>query len=217
MSPARLSLLGLLCLAAPLAAQSREAYQGGRRPALPRAWEIALARSAAPSEITAQATVLVLTDTGYAVAERGSNGVTCYVGRGWPESIEPHCFDEEGTATILPMALRRAAMRQQGKTHEEIEADIAEGLASGRFRLPRRPAMSYMMSGAQVLYNDEGKRVGAWRPHLMIYYPWISGSDMGIPKPDLRTAVIVDEGTPVANIMIVVRDFIQPDSSAMPR
>ena len=60
-----------------------------------RAKEIALARSAAPAEVSRDATVYVLTDTGYAVAVPGSNGNACLVDRSWPDSLEPQCFDPD--------------------------------------------------------------------------------------------------------------------------
>ena len=84
----------LVLVPSPLAAQSLP-------PLMPKADEISLARSAAPAEISRGSTVLVLQRGGYVVAEKGSTGVTCYVNRDRAESIEPHCFDEEGSATIV--------------------------------------------------------------------------------------------------------------------
>jgi hypothetical protein len=45
--------------------------------------EIALARSAAPTSISGDATVLVLEKTGYQTAVEGKNGFTCLVERSW--------------------------------------------------------------------------------------------------------------------------------------
>jgi hypothetical protein len=72
--------------------------------------------------------------------------------------------------------------------------------------------MSYMMSGGQVLYNDEGRRVGRWQPHLMIYYPFLTGADLGLAGDDLNTAILVDPGKPTSNMMIVLRQFVEPRS-----
>ena len=47
-----------------------------------RTQEIALAKSVAPDSIAKDATVLVLTRTGYETAVKGTNGFVCYVGRG---------------------------------------------------------------------------------------------------------------------------------------
>ena len=199
----------------PSAAQSKTAGQAGPRRLLPRAEEIALARSAAPAEVSKGATVWVFTDSGYAVAETGTNGVACYVSRSWVESIEPHCFDAEGAATILPMQMRTVELRHRGMSHDEVEREIAAGLSSGRFRTPRRPALSWMLSGAQQLVSDDGTPVGNWRPHLMIYYPYLTAAELGLgPVPDFKGAVLVDGGTPTSNLMIVTREFVQPERPA---
>ena len=196
---------------APATAQSAGAGRGGPRIMLPRDREIALARSAAPAAVSRDATVLVLTEQGFEVADSGTNGVTCVVNRSQPESLEPHCFDAEGSASVLPIELRRTELLRAGRSAAEIEREIGEGLLAGKYRLPRRPAMSYMMSSGQILYGDDGTRVGKWRPHLMIFYPNLTPGDLGLgaqPSPD--AALVVDPGRPLSNIMIVVPDFVDP-------
>ena len=185
----------LTVAAGQAAAQSAGAGRGGPRVQLPREREIALARTAAPPAVSRDATVMVLTERGFEVAVKGTNGVTCVVNRSHPESLEPHCFDPEAAATVLPMELRRTELLREGKTTEDIDQEVAAGLLEGRYRLPRRPAMSYMMSSEQVLYDDEGKRVGKWQPHLMIYYPHLSSADLGLgDAPSTDAAMVVDGG-----------------------
>lgn len=193
---------------AGVAAQGAEGGRAGPRSVLPRAEEIALARSAAPPEVSAGATVLVWGGSAWETAVEGANGATCYVGRSWPESIEPHCFDAEGSRTILPMHLRRTELLHAGRTPAEIEAVLAEGLRTGVFTLPTRPATSYMMSGGQQLISDDGRPVGRWRPHLMIYYPGLTVDDVGGAN---GTVVVVDPGTPRSNLMIPVEAFVEPE------
>ena len=54
--------------------------------------------------------------------------------------------------------------------------------------------------------------MGSWRPHVMIYYPYLTAADVGLEgDPDLRGAVLVDAGRPTANFMIVVPKFIDPE------
>jgi hypothetical protein len=200
----------VLLMAAPLAAQSDGAGRAGPRETLPRQIEVDLARSAAPRAVSDEATVLVWSDGTFEVAHEGSNGATCYVARSWPESLEPHCFDEEGSRTILPMHVRRLELQHEGRSEEEIDAEIAEGLRTGDFRLPSRPVMSYMMSAAQNLISDEGQRAGAWRPHLMIYYPYLTQEALALgPAPSTAAAIVVDAGTPLSNIMVVVQAFAE--------
>lgn len=205
----------LVAATPPASAQSLGGGQPGRRPLLPRAREIALARSAAPPAVSDSATIYVLGDRDYEVAVRGSNGNACYVSRDWIESLEPHCFDPEGARTVLPLAMHRVALLHQGHTLVEADREIADGLASGRFILPRRPVMSYMMSAEQRLVGDDGKPVGRWRPHLMLYVPFITAAELGLgTTPDLKAAVVVDGGKPLANVMIILQDFVQPADTA---
>lgn len=195
--------------AAGASAQSVESGRSGPRPVLPRAAEIALARSAAPAAVSGEATVLAWTGTAYETAEVGSNGVTCYVARDWPESLEPHCFDEEGSRTILRVHLLQAELRAGGASEDEIDARVADALRTGELRLPSRPAMSYMMSAGQKLVSDEGQPVGAWKPHVMIYYPYLTSEGLGLGSvPSTRAAVVVDPGTPFSNMMVVVEAFV---------
>ena len=204
-------LILMATVSGPATGQSVAAGRTGPRPLLPREREIALARSAAPAEVSRDATVMVFTERGFEVAVKGTSGVTCVVNRSHPQSLEPHCFDAEGSATVLPMELRRTELLREGKSTEEIDREIAGGLLSGKYRLPRRPAMSYMMSPEQVLYNDEGRRVGKWQPHLMIFYPHLTSADLGLGgPPSAQAALVVDEGKAVSNIMIVVKDFAGP-------
>lgn len=202
--------------ATPLPAQSPVAGAGPRL--LARAQEIALARSAAPAEVSANATVYVLERDGFVEAERGTNGVTCLVDRsGHPEALEPHCYDAEASRTIVPIRLAEGELRAQGRSKEEIAVAIEEGIGSGRFALPSRAAMSYMMSSAQILYNDEGRRVGAWRPHLMIYMPYVKPEDLGVSKSGSGSGgapTVADAGGPLASVVIVVPEFVDPQPTA---
>lgn len=207
--------LALLLASAPrsASAQGVESGQAGRRDVLDRDFEIALARSAAPSEVSTDATVLVWAGDGFETAREGTNGVTCYVARSWPESLEPHCFDAEGSSTILPIHLRQMELWHQGRSNADIDREIADGIRTGELRLPSRPAMSYMMSEGQRLINEEGTPVGSWRPHLMIYYPYLTADALGLgPVPSTEAAVVVDPGTPLSNIMVVVSDFVPAPS-----
>jgi len=213
---APLSLALALSLPAAAAAQSAAVtVKYGEPVRLPVAEEIALARSAAPASVSAEATVLVLEEGArrWVVGAEGTNGATCYVSRTWPGSLEPHCFDPEGSKTILPIHLKTSEMGHAGATQEEIDQEIEAGVAAGRLRWPSRPAMSYMLSSAQVLVNDEGVTVGAWKPHLMIYWPGLTKADLGGTGagPLLGDSMIlVDEGTDEACLIVVYPEFVEP-------
>lgn len=198
------------------AAQSAAAtIRYGEPVRLPVAEEIALARSAAPAAVSSEATVLVLEEGAkrWVVGAEGTNDAICYVSRTWAGSLEPHCFDPEGAKSILPIHLRTSEMGHAGATQEEIDREIEAGLAAGRFRWPSRPAMSYMLSSRQVLVNDEGVTVGAWKPHLMIYWPGLMKADLGGTGagPLLGDSMILlDEGTDEACLIVIYPEFVDP-------
>jgi hypothetical protein len=205
-------VLAAMAAATPAAAQEITGRPGPRLQ-LPRDWEVALARSAAPPSVSATARVWYFAKGTYIVADSGTSTAACYVGRSWPEALEPQCFDEEGARTILPMEMRTAELLHAGRSQEAVDREIADGLAAGRYRIPQRLAMSWMMSAAQVLYSDDGRRVGAWRPHVMIYYPYLTAAGVGTgANQDLTAGIIVSPGKPGANLMIVVQQAITPPS-----
>ena len=211
----RATLLALLAaVGTPVGVLAAQGVTGrpGPRIVLPRDHEVVLARSAAPPSVHAGARVWVFADGRYVVVDSGTTGVECYVSRSWPQSLEPHCFDEEGAHSIMRMEMRRSELLHAGTGAEAVDAEIAAGLAAGTYRLPQRPAMSWMLSSAQVLYSDDGRRVGAWRPHVMIYFPYLTPAMLGMgSNGDVRAGIVVQPGTPVSNLMIVVPDAVDPE------
>ena len=119
-SARRIQFHTLLCAAFFVIAGTVSPGHAGEKASLrfsadtPRARQLELARSAAPPEISDQATLYVLGPKGYEVAQQGSNGFSCLVEREIPETQEPECFDAEGSATTLPARLRVEELRAQG-------------------------------------------------------------------------------------------------------
>ena len=205
MRPSFISPFALVALLpAALVGQSR----AGSRPAMARDAEVALARSAAPADISAKARVWVWNGSTYVVADSGSSTVNCYVSRQWVPSVEPHCMDEEASATILPILMRKVELYAQGKTDPDVEREIASRIQSGAFKLPRRPAVTYMMSAAQDLVSGNGSAVGAWQPHLMIYYPNWTGQQAGLAGFVADVGFIENPGTSLAAMVIPLKTFV---------
>jgi hypothetical protein len=167
---------------APALHGQTEAYPERPRP-LPEAEEIALAMSAAPAEISAQAAVYVLRATGPARAREGTNGCTCMVSRDLHKgSLYPICFDQEATRTAFPRELMELRLRFEGKNEGDVKTAVTAAYADGTLRHPTRAAVVYMMSSRQVLFSSplpEGRRVGAWHPHLMIAMPNATEKQLG--------------------------------------
>ncbi|MFN8650736.1 MAG: hypothetical protein U0133_02390 [Gemmatimonadales bacterium] len=209
-----LSLLPFLAAPVPLAGQEVTGAPGPRR-LLPPAEEIALARSAAPPSVSATARIWIFAAGRYTIGDSGTSTVECYVGRSWPRALEPQCFDAEGARTILPLERRISELLHSGASRDSVERHVAAGLAAGTFQLPRRPAMTWMLSAAQELYDDDGSPAGAWKPHIMIYYPYLTPDAVGTgSNDDLAAGLVVSPGTPRSSFMIVVPDAIVPVRAA---
>src|SRR3954463_8640001 len=67
----------------------------------PRDTQIKIAKSAAPKEISDKANIYVLGKNGYELAVKGNNGFTCVVERQFPDTMEPECYDQEGSRTTF--------------------------------------------------------------------------------------------------------------------
>jgi hypothetical protein len=161
--------------------------------------EIALARSAAPSSISAQAEVLVLAPKGYETAVKGENGFVCIVERSWantsdapefwnPKHRSPNCFNQAAARTFLPIYIMKTDLVLEGKSKAEIVAATALALEKKELPALAPGAMAYMMSKQQYL-NDEAK---SWHPHLMFFVPGDAAKSWGANLPSSPIIAIND-------------------------
>src|SRR6266498_3165826 len=114
--------------------------------------EVALAKSAAPENISDHATIKVLTSSGYQVARQGDNGFVCMVMRGWsapsytPAQFRgivydvtiraPICFNAAAARTVIPYYELRSKLAMEGKTPDQIAAGVQAAHDTGK--LPKR-------------------------------------------------------------------------------
>jgi len=179
--------------------------------------ENALARSAAPAHISDQATIKVLSASGYDIASSGDNGFVCMVMRGWaaptytpvelrdlvyePTVLAPICFDPDAARSVMPYYELRTRLGMQGKSPDEIATGVEAAYATGE--LPPRDGVSfaYMWSADQNLIPG----IGAWHPHMMVFAPYyentmVGGNEFGSPFPQVSD----DAGTPFTVVVIPV-------------
>jgi hypothetical protein len=177
-------------------------------PLLPRERELALARSAAPLELSGAASVYVLQRGGHVKAIEGTNGAACLVARDHPDSFYPICYDPEAARTIMAVEIERQRLRERGVPEDSIEPRIAEGFRSGALQTPKHMAIAYMMSREQVIYaGANGRRVGSWFPHLMIYVPYMTKAQLAISGLASGDLTLDDEGKPTAHFVVMARDW----------
>lgn len=146
---------------------------------MPPEKEMAIALSAAPAHLRAEASVYVLKEAGFVLARKGTNGFSCIVNRDHPLNQKPTCYDAEGSETILPKVLRFGELLRKGVPLEQIKSEIADGFRSGRFISPRRPGVAYMLSGDIKNYNASNGKVESFPPHVMFYAPNLTNADIG--------------------------------------
>jgi hypothetical protein len=184
---------------------------------MPRQQQITLAESAAPAEVSSQATIYVLGSKGYEKAREGSNGFSCIVGRHFVKptetTIEPQCFDAEGSRTLLPVYLHGEELRTSGKSEAEIKADVASGYKEGRYKYPSKPGFLYMMSSQNRLSAIPEHGTGIFPPHLMFYAPNMTTEDIGFDTQSLAKLDYLGMTHPGAgdNLIVVI-----PMASASP-
>ena len=186
--------------------------------------EIALARSAAPTSISRDATVLVFGKSGYEAAIEGKNGFTCLVERSWMNPFDspgfwnskmrgPICYNPAAVRTILPYTLNRTKLALTGLSKAQIRESIVAALTKNELPMPEGGAMSYMMSKAGNL----GVGVGPWCPHLMFHLPKTAEASWGADlegSPVVFNNEYVDVPEPVTIFMVPVSHW--SDGTAAP-
>jgi hypothetical protein len=141
--------------------------------------EIALARSAAPASISADAEVLVLGGHGYTTAVNGKNGFVCFVERSWtagfddgdfwnPKLRAPNCFNPPAVRSVLPQYLRRTEWVLAGADKAQVIEKARAEFTSRRFTAPEAGSFSFMLSNEGYLGDEAG---GPWYPHVMFFVP----------------------------------------------
>lgn len=187
---------------------------------MPRPQQITLAESAAPTEVSSQATVYVLGSKGYEKAREGTNGFSCFVGRHFVKptetTIEPACFDAEGSRTLLPIYLHGEELRTSGSSEADIKADVANGYKEGRYKYPSKPGFLYMMSSQNRLSAISDRSSGIFPPHLMFYAPNMTSQDIGLDTQSLAKLDYLGMTHPGAGDNLIVVIPITSTSPASP-
>jgi hypothetical protein len=181
--------------------------------------EVALAKSAAPQNISDRATIKVLTTTGYQVVHQGDNGFVCMVMRGFTgaptftpvqfrglvydsKTRAPICFNPQAAKTVIPYYELRTKLGLEGKSPDQITEGVQAAYANGD--IPKRDGVSfaYMWSADQILGP-----AGHWHPHMMVYLPYYENSMLGDNDPGSHLPTVGDDaGTPFAVGIIPVDD-----------
>jgi hypothetical protein len=173
-----------------------------------RAKEIALALSSCPPSIASKAAVYVLEKSGYIKVRNSENSFTAIVQHAAPSSQEPQCMDAEAARTFLQRVLIVAEMRALGKSPDEIQSFVTDGIAKGALPVPSHPGIIYMLSDQTILPNGKG---ATFPPHVMFYGTHLTNADLGVDGKDLGPdgnpkgpTFVAADGSPYSLIIVPV-------------
>jgi hypothetical protein len=184
--------------------------------------EIALARTAAPPSISADAEVLVLGSHGYETAVKGKNGFVCFVERSWtagfddrqfwnPKLRAPNCFNPQAVRSVLPQYLERTTWVLAGDTRQQMIEKARAAFAHHHFVTPEAGSISFMLSKEGYVSDDAG---GPWLPHVMFF---ISSGEAGAWAAGLNgSPVLGTNGAPFEPTVLFVPVRQWSDGSAAP-
>jgi hypothetical protein len=190
-----LALLAAMASMAPVGRAQSDPYRSMAPLAsyrMDRDAEIALARSAAPVSVSANASVLVLGPRGYTMAAQGTNGFVCWVERGWmaafdwvefwnPKVRAAECMNPQAARALVPAIVLRSGMVLAGRTKSEMLAATRAEYAAGRIPALEAGAMDYMMSKSSYL-TDQGDHNS---PHVMFFTLGMDARDWGANAADV--------------------------------
>lgn len=164
-----------------------------------------LALSTAPPEVSSRASIFILGRNGYVQTRAGTNGFSCLVEREFLETVEPVCYDAEGSATTLLARLHREELRAQGVSEDEVKRQIAMAYDSGRLRAPSKPGIAYMLARENWAWNPFTKQFWTGPPHFMLYAPYATQEDLGgFSGPHMP--IVIWPGQPDALIIVMAQD-----------
>jgi hypothetical protein len=166
----------------------------------PRDVQIRLARSAAPAEVSDHATIMILGKDGYETAVKGTNGFTCLVLRQYLNTVEPECYDAEGSRTTLLADMYIEQQRAKKVSEAQIAKGVEAGYKSSKFKAPAKPGIVYMMSPHNRVYDPDQKKVITVGGHLMFYAPYATAKTIGSGK---GAPYIANPGQPTALLIVV--------------
>lgn len=168
--------------------------------ATPAEVQMSFIHEAGPADVVAGATIYILTKSGYEKTREGTNGFSCLVLREHPDTLEPECYDAEGSATTLHADLYLEKERSKARDDDAIRKEIAAGYKSGKFKAPSKPGIVYMLSPHNRVFDPESNQVINFPGHLMFYAPYATAKTVGSGK---GAPYIVSPGEPTALLIVV--------------
>lgn len=153
---------------------------------LTQSCEEAVALSALPERLRGDASVYVLTESGYVKTIDRDGSFTCIVQRNHVQSLIPQCMDSAGSDQIIPALIFKSNLALGGATEEEVQAAFDEAVKAGRFQPPAGAGISYMTSRYNYIYITRAQAILNVGAHVMYYAPNVTNEQIGGSQQDAK-------------------------------
>lgn len=141
--------------------------------------ETALALSAGPASVRADAGVYLLKKSGYEKSRESTNGYYCLVERNHEDAVIPLCYDKPSQNANLQVVLSEGKLLSEGASFAELRERRGKLLQSGAVPQPGGPGVVYMISDYNYIYIEGQDAIVKVAPHVMFHAPGLDQSDIG--------------------------------------
>ena len=162
--------------------------------------QIAAAVTPAPADMQDDATVLGYNASGELVTLReGTNALICLADDPQDDRFHVACYHE----SLSPFMQRGRELRAQGMSGAEVDSVRQAEIEAGELSMPDHPASLYSLTGSSGSFDPETGTVSDASPLYVIYTPFATGDQVGLPtKPAGSAPWLMEPGKPWAHIMI---------------
>ncbi|MFH6769710.1 hypothetical protein V8G56_13235 [Gaetbulibacter aquiaggeris] len=161
---------------------------------------IATALMAAPAESRSRCKVIGYNMAGEFVTLReGDNQFIVLADNPNQDGFNAACYHKD----LEPFMARGRALREEGKTGQEIFAIREAEMKSGQIKITPGSTL-HIYYGAQTVYDPESSKVEGAQLRYVVYLPWATSESTGLPNTPMAPnhPWIMNPGTHRAHIMI---------------
>lgn len=156
---------------------------------------------AAPEDKREGATVYGYDQKGaFAVLRKGTNEMICLADDPKQDGFNASCYHRD----LEPFMARGRALKEEGKSFQEIFDIREEEVKSGKLAMPKDPSTLFVYSAPKEGYNPETGEVKKGNFRYVVYIPYATAESTGLPLGPEAPGMpwIMDPGTHRAHIMI---------------
>jgi hypothetical protein len=161
---------------------------------------MATALMAAPEESRADCKVVGYNMAGeFVTFKEGNNEFIVLVDNPNQDGFNAACYHKD----LEPFMARGRALKEAGKTRQEIYAIREAEMKSGKLKITTGSTL-HIYYGAKTMYNPETSKVKGAKLRYVVYMPWATAASTGLPETPIAPnhPWIMNPGTHRAHLMI---------------